>query len=522
MSAPTTTSSSATPPASPPAFDDEGNGTSRFDVIRGKVGLFSFLPLMAAALFWPGSLPGDQRALLAVLGFVVLLWITETIPIAATALIGIALLVVLGVGTPTEVYSAFGSPTVFLVIGAFMLARAMTVHGLDRRFALRVLSLPGIGNSSYRTALAFGVVAALLAMLVSASATAAMLLPIGIGVVRTVGDLIKERNPEVTGHRTRFSCMLMLAIAYGAGVGSVLTPITGIANVIGRGAVEEMTGYQIPLFDWLTMSAPYVLALGAVMWIALVLLNKPETRQIPGGQDHFRAQYAELGTMSRGERNVLWVFVVTVVLWVLPSIVDTFGITQPVLATVAERLNEGSVVVIAAGLLFFLPAGAATRTLTWQDAAKIDWGTVVLVGVGLTIGRMMSQTGLAETFGSAVAGATGVQSTLLLCLVAVVLGMVISETTSNTASVGIVVPIIVPIAVAIGVDPLIPAMAAIFGGNAGAMLPVSTPPNAIVYGSGYVPMIRMIRTGVVADLATVPLVLLATYGIGSAIGLALP
>jgi sodium-dependent dicarboxylate transporter 2/3/5 len=498
----------------------EATGESRFDVVRGKIGLFAVVPLMAAALFWPGGLPGDQRAMLAVLGFVVLLWITETIPIAATALIGIALLVVLGVGSPSDVYGAFGSPTVFLVIGAFMLARAMTVHGLDRRFALRVLSLPGVGNSTYRTALAFGVVATLLAMLVSASATAAMLLPIGIGVVRTVGDLITEQDPQVTGYRSRFSCMVMLAIAYGAGVGSVLTPITGIANVIGRGAVEEMTGYQIPLFDWITMSGPYVLGVGTAMWLALILLNKPETRRIPGGQEHFRAQHAALGTMSRGERNVLWVFVVTVALWVLPSIVDTFGITA--LTTLADRLNEGSVVVIAAGLLFFLPTGSGTRTLDWADAAKIDWGTVVLVGVGLTIGRMMSATGLAATIGNAVAGATGVNSTLLLCLVAAVLGMVISETTSNTASVGIVVPIVIPIAVAIGVDPLIPAMAAIFGGNAGAMLPVSTPPNAIVYGSGYVPMIRMIRTGVVADLATVPLILLATYGIGAAIGLALP
>jgi len=134
----------------------------------------------------------------------------------------------------------------------------------------------------------------------------------------------------------------------------------------------------------------------------------------------------------------------------------------------------------------------------------------------------MKATGLAETIGTAVADVTGVNSVLLLCLVAVILGMVISETTSNTASVGIVVPIIIPIALAIGVDPLIPAMAAIFGGNAGAMLPVSTPPNAIVYGSGYVPMLRMIKTGVVADLVTIPLILLTVIGIGSAIGLSLP
>jgi solute carrier family 13 (sodium-dependent dicarboxylate transporter), member 2/3/5 len=325
---------------------------------------------MAAALFWPGDLPANQRAMLSVLCFVVLMWITESIPIAATALIGIALLVMLGVGSPSEVYGAFGSPSVFLVIGAFMLARAMTVHGLDRRFALRVLSLSGVGSSTYRTALAFGVVATLLAMLVSASAAAAMLLPIGIGVVHTVGDLIKERNPEITGHRTRFSCMLMLAIAYGAGVGSVLTRITGIANVIGRGAVEEMTGYQIPLFDWLTMSGPCVLGLGAVMWTALVLLNKPEARHIPGGQEYFRSQYAARGPMTRGERNVLGIFAGTVVLWVLPSVVDTFGITIPVVTAVADRLNEGSVVILAAGLLFFLPAGTGERTLTWKDAGR--------------------------------------------------------------------------------------------------------------------------------------------------------
>jgi sodium-dependent dicarboxylate transporter 2/3/5 len=497
---------------------------NRFDRIRARVGAFAVLPLMAMALFWPGGMPVAQRGMLAVLAFVIVLWICETIPIAATALMGIALLVLLGAGTPSEVFGAFGSPTVFLVVGAFLLARAMTVHGLDRRFALRVLSLPGVGNSTYRTALAFGAVAMLLATLVSASATAAMLLPIGVGVVRTVGDLIQEQDPAITGHRTRFSCLLMLAIAYGAGVGSVLTPITGIANVIGRGAVEEMTGHQIPLFDWLAMSAPYVLALGAVMFTALVLLNKPETRHIPGGQEHFRDAHRALGPMTGGERNVLRIFVVTVALWVVPSLLETLGLVTPdtLLATAVDRLNEGAVVVATAGLLFFLPCREGGRTLTWPDAAKIDWGTVVLVGVGLTIGRMMSGTGLADSVGASVADLTGVRSTLLLCLVAVVLGMVVSETTSNTASVGIAVPIVVPIAIAIGVDPLIPAMAAIFGGNAGAMLPVSTPPNAIVYGSGYVPMIRMIRTGVVADLATIPLILLATVGIGSMIGLALP
>ena len=501
----------------------EAETANRFDVIRARFGLFAVIPLIAAALFLPQELPWDQRAMLATLGFVVLFWITETIPIPVTALIGIAMLVLLGAGSPGEVYGAFGSPTVFLVIGAFILARAMTVHGLDRRFALKVLSLPRVGDSTYLTACAFMLVAIALSMLVSASATAVMLLPIGIGVVRTVGDLIHgDSSSDKRKYQTRFSCMLMLAISYGAGVGSVLTPVTGIANVIGRGTVEQMTGYQIPLMDWLTISAPYVLCLGVVMFAAIVLMNRPETRHIPNGSESFRADYLALGSMTRAEKIVTAIFSITVFLWIAPALVTTFNLSNIVLVTIADHLNEGSVVVFMAAMLFLIPAAKKTPTLEWKEATKINWGTVILVGVGLTIGAMMKQTGLAETIGDAVAQLTGVNSVFLLCFVAIVLGMLISETTSNTASVGIIVPIIIPISIAIGVDPLIPAMAAIFGGNAGAMLPVSTPPNAIVYGSGYVPMLRMIRTGVVADILTIPLILLAVIGIGTFMGLYLP
>jgi len=257
------------------------------------------------------------------------------------------------------------------------------------------------------------------------------------------------------------------------------------------------------------------------MWIALIVVNRPEVKKIRGGHDYFRAHYADLGPMTRAERNVLVVFLVTVTLWVLPSLITTFGVTTPAILAVTARLNEGAVVVLTACALFFLPRGTGSgeKTLTWSEATKIDWGTVILVGTGLTIGAMMNATGLAKTLGDGIADATGVHSTWLLSLIAIVIALAISETTSNTASVGIVVPIIIPIAIAIGVDPIIPAMAGVFGANAGAMLPVSTPPNAIVYGSGYVPMKRMIATGVFVDIICVPLLFLAVFGIGSLIGL---
>lgn len=495
----------------------------RFDLIRGRIGMIGAPILLLGILFAPLDLPGNQQSMLAVLTVVVLMWITEPVPIPVTALLGIAAMVVLGVGTPTEVYGGFGSATVFLVIGAFILARAMTVHGLDRRFALKVLSLPGVGNSTYRTAGAFGLVACILSMFVSASATAAMLLPIGIGVVKTIGDLIQKQNPDIKTNRTKFSCLLMLAIAYGASVGSVLTPITGIANVIGRGTIETMTGYKVDLFDWVSMSGPYLVAMAAVMWIALIIVNRPEVKKIHGGQEYFRARYSELGSMTVPERNVLIVFVGTVVLWILPSLVTTFGVTTAVVTNVTDNLNEGSVVILTACVLFFLPRGngSGEPTLTWKEAAAIDWGTVVLVGVGLTIGAMMNKTGLAATLGEGLADLTGVNSTWMLSLIAIVIALVISETTSNTASVGIVVPIIIPIAIAIGVDPIIPAMAGVFGANAGAMLPVSTPPNAIVYGSGFIPMKRMIGTGVFIDIICIPLIFVTVVGIGTLIGLGL-
>jgi sodium-dependent dicarboxylate transporter 2/3/5 len=513
----------------------EARPPESLDRLRARIGGVVVLPAMAAAFVLPVEVPAEQRSLLAVLAFVVVLWITEPIPIPATALIGIALLVLLGVAEAPVVYGAFGSPTLFLVIGAFTLARAMSLHGLDRRFALRVLSLPGIGDSTYRTVLAFGLIATLLAMLVSSSATAAMLLPIGLGVVRAIGERIDgdrgsapsdihrggdpmSAHPSSPSHQ-RFGCLLMLAIAYGAAVGCILTPVTGIANIVGRGAIEEMTGRQIGLFEWMALSGPYLVALGATMFSVLLLMNRPSVKRIPGGQQFFSDEYRILGPISRGEKNVLCVFAVTIALWILPSLVATIGIQAPWLLSITGRLNEGSVVIACVGILFALPGEDGNPTLDWRAASAIDWGTVILVGVGLTIGRMMGDTGLAATVGDALAGATGVSQLWTLCVVAVLLGMLVSELTINTASVGIVVPVIIPLAVSIGVDPLIPAMAAIFGASAGAMLPVSTPPNAIVYGSGLVPITRMIRTGLVNDILTAPLAVAAALGLGTLTGL---
>lgn len=481
---------------------------SRFDRVRGAVGIWGSLPLLICLYVIPLPLENQQQALLAVMATVTLLWLTEAVPIPVTALVGLALLVVLGVAPPDEIFGAFGSVTVFLVIGAFLIARAMTVHGLDRRFALSVLSLPRVGNSTYLTVLAFGGVALTISGFVSSSATAAMLLPIGLGIANTVGAIIVKAYPGKKVSQLRFSCLVMLAIAYGASIGGLLTPVSGPANLVGRGLIEQHTGNTISFIDWMLVTIPFILVMGVIMAVVLCIVNRPEVRHIPGGQELFRAQRAQLGKMSSAECSVLLVFGGVVTLWVAPSLVEFFGVTSDPITTVADRLNEGAVPVIGAGLLFFLPAGKGSgrKVLTWQEAASIDWGTILLVGAGLTIGTMMSQTGLATTVGTGLSEATGVNSLLALTILAAVFGLLISETVSNTASVGIVLPIILPIATAIGVAPMVPAMAAIIAASSGAMLPIATPPNAIVYGSGMVPLGRMVRSGVICDLIGVALI----------------
>jgi sodium-dependent dicarboxylate transporter 2/3/5 len=331
-----------------------------------------------------------------------------------------------------------------------------------------------------------------------------MLLPIGLGMMGALGGLVSdqaegERDPS----RLRFGTALMLMIAYGASVGGLLTPIGSPPNLIGIGFIEDQVGTTISFFTWTITAFPIVLLMFLALCVILILLNRPEVRRISGADEYIAEERSKLGGISAGERNTLIAFGVAVTLWILPGIVNLlFGDTSAPATFLKTHLSEGVVAIVAAALLFLLPVNWSERrfTLTWNEAVRIDWGTILLFGAGITLGKLLSDTGLAKTIGNGITNALGFTSLLAVTILAVVVAILISETTSNTASVGIVVPIIIPIAVAAGVQPLIPALAAIFGASYGFMLPVSTPPNAIVYGSGMIPITKMVRSGVVFDI----------------------
>jgi sodium-dependent dicarboxylate transporter 2/3/5 len=504
-----------------------GSGADeRFERGRRLVGWF-LAPLVSIVFYFlPLDLPGDQQTLAAVLLGVVVLWICEPIPIPIGGLIGVGAIVLLGVAPSDDVLAPFGSSTVFTFIGAFILAQAMLKHGVAQRVAYFVLGLPGVGKSTVRTVVAFGAITCALSAFISNTATVAMLMPTALGILAVIARLMQDQGivrADFDPLRLRVGAALMLMLAYGASVGGLLTPVGSPPNLIGRGLIEEATGERISFGQWMVMALPICAIMFVVLAVVLLLVNKPEIRRIEGVEEYIRERRAEQGPMSRAEKNTVVAFLVTVTLWLIPAVVGLVsGTDSSAYAAVSDRLDEGIAAVIGASLLFILPISWARQepTLTWKDAAKIDWGTILLFGTGIIFGALLSSTGLAETIGTGASDTLGISSTFAITAFAVVLAILISETTSNTASAAVVVPIIIPLAVAAGIDPLVPAMGATFAASMGFMLPVSTPQNAIVYGTGAVPMTRMIKSGITFDVIGAVLiialigVMVAAAGIG--------
>ncbi len=504
----------------------------RFERRRRTIGLFLGPLVFAAMLAFPFDLEPNQHRLAAILAFVVVYWVSEAIPIPVTAVLGVALVALFEATPPPAegdaatdvVFAAFADDTFFLFIGSFIIAQAMVVHGLHRRLAYRVLGSRYVGGSTYRIILAFGLIGALTSPVMSNTAGAAMMLPIALGVMGVVGRMVaNQMDGDHDPHRLRFGAALMLVITYGITVGGLLLPIGSPPNLIGRNLLEDATGEPITFLEWFLMALPIVVVMFVAVVVIVTLMNRPEVKEVEGVEEHVAEERAKLGSLSRGEKNTLFVLGFALVGWFLPGLVGIVaGDDSDAYTQVGEAANEGIVAIVAAAALFVLPIDWAKRkfTLTWNQAARIDWGTILLFGGGIVLGSMLSQTGLAEVMGESIADSLGVSSLFGITVVIVIIAVLISETTSNTASAAIMVPIAISIAAASDLDPTIPALAAIFGANYGFMLPVSTPPNAIVYSSGFIPITRMIKAGAVFDVIGAVLCIVGVFVMANLVGLA--
>jgi sodium-dependent dicarboxylate transporter 2/3/5 len=475
----------------------------RFDRWRRAIGVFAgpAIALLVALLPLPALTPPGHR-LAAILALVATYWATEPIPIPVTALVGAVLCVVFEVAPAATVLGPFADPTIFLFLGSFILARAMTLHGLDRRFAFGILALPGVAASPRRVLFACGAASAAASMWISNTATTAMMLPIGLGIVDAMRPAFRAADGgDDRAAAGRFGTALMLMVAYASSVGGIGTPVGTPPNLIGIALIEKATGTRVAFFQWMLFAVP----LTAVLFLALFWLLRRQVKVCASSQatvDFVRREARRLGHWSRGQVNTLVAFGVAVVLWILPGVLAVVaGSAAPATKAFNARVPEAVAALVAALLLFVLPVDLKRRqaTLSWRQAVHIDWGTLILFGGGLSLGKLMFETGLAEVLGRALLGGATSGSVWVLTAAAILLAITLTEFTSNTAAANMVVPIMIAMAQSAGLNPLPPALGATLGASLAFVLPVSTPPNAIVYGSGLVPITRMIRTGIVFD-----------------------
>ena len=464
--------------------------------MRQRVGavlaLLAFVILLALPM---AGLSTAAHRLAAVLAAVVVLWVTEALPLPVTALLGAATCVALQVAPAKEVFAPFADPLMFLFIGAFILARAIFLHGLDRRLAYGVLSLPWVGARPHRILLAFGAVTAAISAWISNTATTAMMFGIGLSILAALRS---------SGGQTidpRYATGLMLMTSFAASVGGLTTPVGTPPNVIGLGFIRTLVGVEVSFFRWMMIGVPVVLTLFTFLYLYLNAVSSAGVRELASGAELIRRERANLGPWTRGQRSVAIAFSLTVALWIIPGIVALVaGERSSAYQALNRSVPEGVAALIGALLLFVLP-GDGRRAITWDEAVQIDWGVVLLYGGGFALGVLSFQTGLAEALGRGLTGLLPIHGSFGMLVASVLVAVILSETTSNPAAANMVVPVVISISRAAGLDPLEPALGATMAASLGFMLPVSTPCNAIVYGSGYIPLSRMIRHGLALDLA---------------------
>ena len=480
----------------------EGLERTKASAKRGTTGMLIAAAVFLAILAAPqGGLSTEAHRLSAIMAAVVILWITEALPMPVTALLGATAAVLMSVAPAKDVFAPFADPLMFLFIGSFIIARAIMLHGLDKRIAFAVLSLKAVGSSPLRILFAFGAVTATISAWISNTATTAMMYAIGMAILSFMADSEKSKGQTLN---PKYAIALMLMTSLAASIGGLATPIGTPPNVIGLGFIRTLTGAEFPFFSWMILGVPTVVILLGTVFLLFRNAGEGVTAGMRESAEMLEREHARRGKWSTGEKSTVAAFALTVFLWVLPGFLAlAFGDSSPQYKSFTARLPEGAAALIGASLLFILPGNQEGKAITWREAAKIDWGIVLLYGGGFALGVLSFKTGLAESMGATLLGLLPSSGTTMLLIASTVLAVILSETTSNTASANMIVPVVISIATAAGVDPVEPALGATMGASMGFMLPVSTPCNAIVYGSGYIPLRTMMRYGIVVDIVGV-------------------
>ncbi len=468
-------------------------------------------PLVALGLYFllPMELTSAARWTCALALLMAVLWITEALPLAATALLPVVLFPALGVLPLKETTAAYASDVIFLFMGGFILALGMEKWGLHRRIALRVLTFAG--DTPRRLLAGFMVASGFLSLWISNTATTVMMLPIGMSLLKLVDARARAEGGEESAAKwSGFGPALMLGIAYASSAASLGTPIGTPPNLLLRGFVEKTYGRDLPFGAWMLACMPLAVLLVLGIWIALsMMFLRDRTLQVPGGTALVREELAELGPMNRGEQVVLAVFSATALAWVFRDpVTHWLGGSAPFLGNV----TDAGIAMAGALLLFAIPVDLrrGQSAMDWQTAERLPWSVLLLFGGGLALAGALQKNGVDLWLGQQLLLLGSLPPWLLVVGVIAVM-VFLTELTSNTAVTATFLPVLGGVAGALGVEPLMLLVPAALAATCAFMLPVATPPNAIVFGSGFVTIGQMVRAGLVLNVISIVLLSLFAF-----------
>ena len=476
-----------------PLINSSNLNTKYIGLILGPI-LF-FLTLY---FYHPAGLSKEANAILACTLWIAVWWITEAIPIAVTSLLPIILFPLTGGLGLEETTTAFGHKYIFLYIGGFILAIAIERWNLHKRIALNIINL--IGTNIKSIILGFMVATAFLSMWISNTASTVMMLPIGMAIVTQLKD-----NPLTVENETEiFGKALMLAIAYSASIGGISTLIGTPPNLVLAGIVEELYKVEISFSQWIIFGLPISILLLFICWKYLTThAFSFKQKSFPGGRAEIKKQLNNLGKISFEEKTVLVVFAVTAFAWISRSFL---------LSKYIPNIDDTIIAVIAGIVLFLLPAAKEKnrKIINWKEAVKLPWGILLLFGGGLALAKGFKTSGLAAWIGGQMTLLEGV-ALIILLLVLIAAVNFLTEITSNLATTAMILPILAPLALAIEVHPYMLMVGATVAASCAFMLPVATPPNAVVFGSGYLKIPDMVKAGIWMNIISIFILTLIVY-----------
>lgn len=468
------------------------NNTKRLGLLLGPT-----LFILILVFFHPEGLSKEANAILASTAWIAVWWITEAIPIAVTALLPLVLFPLSqGLDLPGT-SSSFGHKYIFLYMGGFIIAIAIEKWNLHKRIALNIINV--IGTDIRKIILGFMVATAFLSMWISNTATSVMMLPIGVAIVKQLKD-----NPNTIANENKiFGKALMLAIAYSASIGGMATLIGTPPNLVLAGVILDTYGYEITFVQWFMFGLPISIILLFICWKYLTRIAfKFKQTEFPGGKEEIKRQLIALGKISYEEKLVAFVFGLTAFCWVTRSFL---------LQRFLPQLDDTIIAIAFAVILFLLPAkNKKEQIINWEEAIKMPWGIILLFGGGMALAKGFEVSGLASWIGSQMSGLSGLPL-LLLILILIAAVNFLTEITSNLATTAMLLPVLAPMALTIDVHPFVLMVGTAVAASCAFMLPVATPPNAVVFGSGYLRISDMVGKGFLMNIISILILTLFVY-----------